>query len=465
MPKVSIIIRTKNEERWVGRCLRMVYQQDFKDFEVILVDNKSTDNTVALALKFPVKLVVIDKYLPGLAINKGVEASTGELIVCLSAHCIPRDEKWLSSLVAAMADPSIAGAYGRQLPMSYSSDLDKRDLINTFGLDRRIQVKDGFFHNANSMVRRSMLEKVPFDAAATNIEDRIWGEKVVKLGHRLAYEPDAAVYHYHGIHQNQDAKRASSVVRILESIQELHEHRSLPSGFKADSMNTIAILPVQGAVERVGGVDLLERAIRQVKAARFVGRVAVVAEDRGALETAECLGARGVPRPPELSGPRVGTEEVLRHALRACEDGEVFYDAALYVNYLYPFRPEGFFDDMIDEFARTGVDTLVPTLKDFQPFWAEKGDELVRCDTGLLPSEFKSPMHRGILGMGCVTSCEFIRAGRLLGEEIGLVPFDETLYSVRMRDDFSRSVIALALEKGEATFGARSAKPDGARGS
>ena len=45
-PLVSIIIRTKNEERWITSCLRSVFQQTYTNIEVILVDNHSTDMTV-----------------------------------------------------------------------------------------------------------------------------------------------------------------------------------------------------------------------------------------------------------------------------------------------------------------------------------------------------------------------------------------------------------------------------------
>ena len=45
MNKISIIVRTKNEERWIGHCLKAIYEQDYPSFEVILVDNNSTDNT------------------------------------------------------------------------------------------------------------------------------------------------------------------------------------------------------------------------------------------------------------------------------------------------------------------------------------------------------------------------------------------------------------------------------------
>ena len=44
--KVSIIIRTKNEERWIGRCLESIFKQNYKNFEVIIVDNESTDKTL-----------------------------------------------------------------------------------------------------------------------------------------------------------------------------------------------------------------------------------------------------------------------------------------------------------------------------------------------------------------------------------------------------------------------------------
>jgi len=454
-PAVSIIIRAKNEERWIGRCLRMIYRQDFKDFEVILVDNRSTDHTVAIARKFPVKVVPIDVYRPGKAINDGVQASSGRFLACLSAHCIPKDGRWLSQLVRNMDDPSIAGVYGRQMPMSYSSDLDKRDLLLTFGLDRRVQVKDSFFHNANSLIRRSVWDKIPFDDKATNIEDRIWGEAVIKSGAKLAYEPDAAVYHYHGIHQDLDRKRAGAIVRIMETLDGLQEHRVAPMGFDPSSMRVMAIVPVLGKVERVAGVDLLARCLTQLKTAKFIDAVTVIAEDAQALKTARRLGASALVRPRALLGPKVGTEAVLRYALKACETGDKFFDAGFYVNYLYPFRPKGFFDRMIEEFARTGVDSLVPTLQEYQPIWTDRDGELVRCDSGLGPRATKEPVRRGLIGLGCVTSSELLRQGRILGDDVGLVPLDSPLYAVRVRDAFSRLVAALALKKGESSFGAK----------
>ena len=147
MSFVSIIIRSKNEEKWIEHCLTAVHAQEFSDFEVILVDNNSSDNTLNIANRFPIKKILnIEEFLPGKAINEGIKASTGDYIVCLSAHCVPKDKYWLSKLVENLdVNPKTAGVYGRQLPVSFTDAADKRDLLIVFGEDRRIQIKDYFF--------------------------------------------------------------------------------------------------------------------------------------------------------------------------------------------------------------------------------------------------------------------------------------------------------------------------------
>ena len=142
---VSIIIRTKNEENWISICLDKIFKQNYKNFEVIIVDNNSTDKTVKRALEYKVKIVKIKKFYPGKAINLGIKKSKGDIIVCLSAHCIPVNDNWLKNLIKPLKNKKIAGSYGRQEPYSFSSDFDKRDLLNTFGSRQKNSKKRFFF--------------------------------------------------------------------------------------------------------------------------------------------------------------------------------------------------------------------------------------------------------------------------------------------------------------------------------
>jgi len=272
-PIVSIIIRTKNEERWITPCFEALKSQTYRNFEIIIVDNQSTDRTLEKIRQFKVdKIVKISDYLPGKALNLGIEKSVGQYIVCLSAHCIPISNKWLETLVKTLEeDPSYAGIYGRQEPMSFSSPADKRDLMLLFGLDRKIQVKDSFFHNANSIIRKKCWDEVPFDDQITNIEDRIWGQEMLNRGYKLLYEPEASVYHYHGIHQNGNPERLKNVVKIIESQSE-----NYPSGqLDASRLKIAAIIPVKGETRSFNGKPQLGYTIEVASRIYGKGRTAV----------------------------------------------------------------------------------------------------------------------------------------------------------------------------------------------
>ena len=142
--KISIIIRTKNEEDWIYPCLKSIFKQRYNNFEIIIVDNYSSDQTVNIAKKLGVKKIIkIKKYLPGKALNLGIKNSSGDYIVCISAHCIVKSNDWLDKLISSFDnDSKIVGVYGRQLPLPFTSPDDSRDMIMLFGKESRVQKKD-----------------------------------------------------------------------------------------------------------------------------------------------------------------------------------------------------------------------------------------------------------------------------------------------------------------------------------
>ena len=240
MKTASVVIRTKNEEKWIGKCLKAVFSQTFRDFaetsshltplsvsqssafEVIVVDNGSVDKTLAIAKKFSVKIVVHKEKIwrPGKAINVGIKKSKGKYTALLSGHCVPLNNSWLSDLVSEIKKPKVAGVYGRQLPLANSSPLDKQDLLMFFGKDPLVQTKGHFFYfdNANSIIKRSVWEKMPFDEKVSHKENITWGRDVVQKGYRILYTPKAKVYHWHGINHAGNVKRAKEVVKVLEKL-------------------------------------------------------------------------------------------------------------------------------------------------------------------------------------------------------------------------------------------------------
>jgi len=431
---ISIIIRTKNEERWITPCLMGVFKQDYKDFEVILVDNESTDKTIEKALQFNItKVITCEDFRPGLALNMGIRESKGEYIVCLSGHCIPVNEKWLSNLIENFNDEEVAGAYGRQEPLAFTSDSDKRDLSIIFGLDRRTQKKDSFFHNANSMLRRKLWEENPFDETLANIEDRVWAEKILHEGYKIVYDPMASVYHYHGIYHHENEERCSNIVRIFETLKPETRNNI---HIDIEKLNIIAVIPVKGKNDLLADKPLIGYTIEQALQSKYINKVLVSTDNPELAKLSEEFGASApFLRDESLSEDFVDIEKVLQYSMERMDDLKIFPDIIVYLEITFPFRPKQLMDDMIIQLVNNGFDSVLAVRKESRSIWSEKNGRIERVDKGDIPRKYKEPCFIGIKGLCCVTHPEFVREGSLLGSRIGVYEVNNPYSSIEVRGE------------------------------
>ena len=222
MLDIAIVIRTKNESRWINFCLSAIQRQDFTNYKVVIVDNCSDDATLEICKSFNCKIETYEstnsEYKPGEALNIGIKSLEAKAYVFLSAHCIPKNQNWLSELWEDLySSKNYAAVYGRQIPVAYSSDQVKRDLALIFSSDSRVQSKDPFFHNANSIIKSEWLKPDLFNNHLSNIEDREWAAKIISKKGKIFYNARSEVYHYHGLNHS-DNNRLSRTTRIIEEI-------------------------------------------------------------------------------------------------------------------------------------------------------------------------------------------------------------------------------------------------------
>src|ERR1039457_2005049 len=103
MMECSISILTKNEERNIGSCLEAVYsQKGIGAFEVVLVDSGSTDATVEIARRFPVRIEQIPAEAFHYARTRNFAASLGKgrILLNLAGDAIPASDTWLHKMIA-----------------------------------------------------------------------------------------------------------------------------------------------------------------------------------------------------------------------------------------------------------------------------------------------------------------------------------------------------------------------------
>ena len=110
-PAVSVVIRNRNEGRYLERVLAGLAAQDMAH-QVIVVDNESTDNSLAVASRAGVQVLSIARgsFTYGRALNLGLRAATGSVCVILSAHALPIGNAFLRECVKPFADPRVAAA-------------------------------------------------------------------------------------------------------------------------------------------------------------------------------------------------------------------------------------------------------------------------------------------------------------------------------------------------------------------
>jgi rhamnosyltransferase len=197
-PRVSVIIRTKNEGTYLERVLQAVHDQDYADsVEIVLVDSGSTDDTLEIARRFAVRLIEIrpEEFTYGRALNIGAKAAHGELLVNLSGHAIPVERDYFQHLLAPFEDPAVWATFGRDVPLPGGCPSRGRDLETWF--PNAWADRSRFFSNANACLRKQAWEALPFDEDLSIAEDAKWAQQVLAAGCRIVYVPTASAYHPH----------------------------------------------------------------------------------------------------------------------------------------------------------------------------------------------------------------------------------------------------------------------------
>lgn len=203
MTAISVIVPVFNAAAWLGDCLDALLQQDAPagGFDVIVVDNGSTDGSMALARRRPaVRLLSEPRQGAYAARNRGISAARGELIAFTDADCIPRRD-WLCRLQQRLAAaPETMVVMGRDIPTGPSRAIRLLGLYDHFKETFVLSSEDPavyYGHTNCMMTRRKLFDEVGFFDQRPRGADVIFVHRVLeRYGTRaVQYQPDAVVSH------------------------------------------------------------------------------------------------------------------------------------------------------------------------------------------------------------------------------------------------------------------------------
>ncbi len=214
IPLITIIIPVKNGSATVKKCLDAIFNQTMiPKAEVIIIDSGSTDETLDIVKRYPIRLFQIsaESFNHGATRNYGVSLAKGEIIVMTVQDAIPTDKNWLKYITDPFQDEDIKGVCGRQM-VPHDQDKNPGAWAQTFSKSvfrkvsfsltelRNMSPKQKKNHcgwdNVTAAYRKSTLLQQPFPKTNYS-EDIHWSYLMYQKGYALGYAPYASVWHYH----------------------------------------------------------------------------------------------------------------------------------------------------------------------------------------------------------------------------------------------------------------------------
>jgi O-antigen biosynthesis protein len=199
-PKMSVVVACHNGERTLAACLDSLLDLDYPDYEVILVDDGSTDRTAGIAAEFESVRYVHQPH-SGLSVarNTGIAMATGEVIAFTDADC-RTDEHWLRYMVGDLLATGYAGIGGPNYLPPEDSRFAAAVMASPGGpthvmlTDREAEHVPG----CNMAFHRWALEDIggfdPMFRKAGDDVDLCW--RLHANGHRIGFSPAGFVWHY-----------------------------------------------------------------------------------------------------------------------------------------------------------------------------------------------------------------------------------------------------------------------------
>ena len=198
-PRISVVIPAYNRAHLVGEAIQSVLDQDFPPHEIVVVDDGSTDDTAAVAARYPVRVISQDNQGIGGARNRGITESSGELLAFLDS-----DDRWM---------PNRLSAQMRRLAAPPPVDLvfaHYREIHDLDGVRRVVPDPVAGWSASTALARRDVFDRVGlFELGFSTAEFLSWCIRAREQGVPMTILPDVLVTRLvHG--QNATMDRAAA---------------------------------------------------------------------------------------------------------------------------------------------------------------------------------------------------------------------------------------------------------------
>ncbi len=200
-PFVSVVVPAYNAAATLPACLDALRAQSYprERYELIVVDDASTDETVSIARGAGVQVIAEGKLGKSGVRNRGAQCARGEIVLFTDSDCEPVPT-WLETMVAPFQrDPEVVGVKGAYLsrqrePLARFTQVEVEERYDRMARQETIDFIDTY---AAGYRRDVFLAFGGFDETLPEVEDQDLSFRLARAGQKMLFIPEARVYHRH----------------------------------------------------------------------------------------------------------------------------------------------------------------------------------------------------------------------------------------------------------------------------
>ncbi|WP_417536861.1 glycosyltransferase [Methylophaga sp.] len=194
VPRVSVIIPAKNEEKYISECISSLKAQLYpvNEIEIIVVDNNSTDQTASIAEGMGVRVIHTGAERIGKVRNAGVEYSKGDFLFFIDADCVA-NPSWIARCLDLLSEHNEVGAIGGEaLVRDQASKIEKFWVVGDTAKKTTIKYLNG---SSMAFTREVFLKVGGFKEDINAGEDSFFANSIRSMGLKLIHDSSADVIH------------------------------------------------------------------------------------------------------------------------------------------------------------------------------------------------------------------------------------------------------------------------------
>ena len=205
-PGVTIILTVKDQQRTIARAIESLQSIDYPDYDIVVVDGGSEDQTVTIAREHSVRTIQTVDSAPGQGRNRGIVDTSSQIVAFIDGDCCVEAVSWLRDCVRLLGQDEIGGVGGPVVPYAGAPYMSKAlmNALSTYLANAgsaqfaryRKQTEVRSIPTCNAVYRREAIERAGLFAEDLRYcEDADLNYRIRKLGYHLVYSPNIVVQH------------------------------------------------------------------------------------------------------------------------------------------------------------------------------------------------------------------------------------------------------------------------------